>query len=112
MVAKLKQIKQTPRRKMHEPMNKTGAWLRQEPYAYRDPCQSACRKYIEIRYKLLQRFYDLLYQCTQTGLPICRAGSSRSWNGRRTPICGTAGLWDCGNAARKARRLPGTRLPV
>jgi alpha-glucosidase len=45
----------------------------QEPYAYSDPCQSACRKYIEIRYKLLQLFYDLLYQCTQTGLPICRA---------------------------------------
>ena len=44
----------------------------QEPYAYPDPCQSACRKYIEIRYKLLQLFYDLLYQCTQTGLPICR----------------------------------------
>jgi len=44
----------------------------QEPFAYADPCQSACRKYIEIRYKLLQLFYDLLYQCTQTGLPICR----------------------------------------
>src|SRR5208282_3736825 len=44
----------------------------QEPYAYSDPCQSACRKYIEIRYKLLQLFYDLLYECTQTGLPICR----------------------------------------
>lgn len=45
----------------------------QEPYAYGDPCQAACRKYIEIRYKLLQLFYNLLYQCTQTGLPICRA---------------------------------------
>lgn len=44
----------------------------QEPFAYPDPYQSACRTYIEIRYKLLQLFYDLLYQCTQTGLPICR----------------------------------------
>ena len=44
----------------------------QEPFAYADPYQSACRKYIEIRYKLLQLFYDSLYQCTQTGLPICR----------------------------------------
>jgi alpha-glucosidase len=44
----------------------------QEPYAYSDPCLSACRKYLQIRYKLLQLFYDLLYQCTQTGLPICR----------------------------------------
>jgi alpha-glucosidase len=44
----------------------------QKPFAYQDPYQSACRKYIEIRYKLLQLFYDLLYECTQTGLPICR----------------------------------------
>jgi len=44
----------------------------QEPYAYPDPYQSTCRKYIEIRYKLLQLFYDALYECTQNGLPICR----------------------------------------
>jgi alpha-glucosidase len=44
----------------------------QEPFAYPDPYQSACRKYIEIRYKLLQYFYDALYECTQNGLPICR----------------------------------------
>jgi alpha-glucosidase len=44
----------------------------QEPFAYPDPYQAACRKYIEIRYKLLQYFYDALYECTQNGLPICR----------------------------------------
>jgi len=44
----------------------------QEPYAYGDPYTSICRTYIEIRYKLLQYFYDALYQCTQSGLPICR----------------------------------------
>ena len=44
----------------------------QEPYAYGEPVCSDCRKYIEIRYKLLQYFYDALYECTTTGLPICR----------------------------------------
>jgi alpha-glucosidase len=45
----------------------------QEPYAYPDPTVAAsCRKYIEIRYKLLQLFYDALYESTQTGIPICR----------------------------------------
>ena len=44
----------------------------QEPYAYGGLCQFACQKYISMRYKLLQLFYDLLYECTQTGLPICR----------------------------------------
>jgi alpha-glucosidase len=45
----------------------------QEPYAYGDPYMSACRKYIEIRYKLLQLFYDALYAMGTTGVPICRA---------------------------------------
>ena len=44
----------------------------QEPYAYGEPVCSDCRNYIEIRYKLLQYFYDALYECTTTGLPICR----------------------------------------
>lgn len=45
----------------------------QEPYAYGDPYMSACRKYIEIRYKLLQLFYDAHYTMRMTGVPICRA---------------------------------------
>jgi alpha-glucosidase len=44
----------------------------QEPFAYSEPVPSICRKYIEIRYKLLQLFYDALYESTQTGMPICR----------------------------------------
>jgi alpha-glucosidase len=45
----------------------------QEVYAYGEPVLSNCRNYIQIRYKLLQYFYDALYQSNQTGLPICRA---------------------------------------
>jgi alpha-glucosidase len=45
----------------------------QEVYAYGEPVLSNCRNYIQIRYKLLQYFYDALYLSTQTGLPICRA---------------------------------------
>lgn len=44
----------------------------QEPYRYGEPYASICRNYIEIRYKLLQYFYDALYECTTNGLPICR----------------------------------------
>ena len=44
----------------------------QEPHRYGEPFASICRKYINVRYKLLQYFYDCLYECTQTGLPICR----------------------------------------
>ncbi|MDR3436943.1 TIM-barrel domain-containing protein [Telmatospirillum sp.] len=44
----------------------------QEPYGYAEPVPSICRKYIGIRYKLLQLFYDQMYEAAQTGLPICR----------------------------------------
>lgn len=47
----------------------------QEPYAYgglNPGVLPACKKYIEIRYKLLQYYYDAMYECTRTGMPICR----------------------------------------
>jgi alpha-glucosidase len=45
----------------------------QEIYAYGEPVPTNCRKYIELRYRLLQLFYDAMYEWTQTGLPIARA---------------------------------------
>jgi len=45
----------------------------QEPYAYGDPYMSYCRTYIEMRYQLIQLFYDAMYECTQTGMPVARA---------------------------------------
>jgi alpha-glucosidase len=47
--------------------------LFQEPYMYGDPVPAICRKYINTRYRLIQLFYDAMYQSTQSGLPICRA---------------------------------------
>ncbi len=32
-----------------------------------------CRKYVQLRYRMLQIFYDAMYQATQTGSPIARA---------------------------------------
>jgi alpha-glucosidase len=45
----------------------------QEPYAYGEPVLSNCRKYVELRYRLLQVFYDAMYEWTQSGVPMCRA---------------------------------------
>ncbi|WP_437571068.1 TIM-barrel domain-containing protein [Sorangium sp. So ce542] len=45
----------------------------QEPYNYGEPYLSYCRKYVELRYRLNQVFYDAMYRATQTGMPICRA---------------------------------------
>lgn len=44
----------------------------QEAYAYGEPVPSNCRAYVELRYCMLQVYYDAMYNWTQTGLPICR----------------------------------------
>ncbi len=44
----------------------------QEVYAYGEPVPTNCRKYIELRYRMLQIFYDAMYQWTQTGTPIVK----------------------------------------
>jgi alpha-glucosidase len=44
----------------------------QEPYAYQEPVPTHCRKYIELRYRLVQLWYDAMYNWTQTGVPIVR----------------------------------------
>jgi alpha-glucosidase len=44
----------------------------QEIYEYGEPVPTNCRKYVELRYRMLQVFYDAMYQWTQTGMPICR----------------------------------------
>ena len=63
-----------------------GRKLFQEPYAYQDvidqiseedkPMYQAvlpvCRYYIELRYRLLQLFYDAMFENTLNGMPICR----------------------------------------
>ncbi|MGY5351272.1 TIM-barrel domain-containing protein [Wenyingzhuangia sp. IMCC45533] len=45
----------------------------QEPFNYGDPVPENCRKYINLRYQLLQVFYDFMYENTLNGLPITRA---------------------------------------
>jgi alpha-glucosidase len=45
----------------------------QEPWAYSDPAVVAnCKIYVQLRYHLLPLFYDLMWEHTQTGLPIAR----------------------------------------
>lgn len=45
----------------------------QEPYAYGEPVPTNCRRYVELRYRMLQIYYDAMYEWTQTGMPIARA---------------------------------------
>jgi len=56
-----------------EPYNYTYYITKQTPYPRDTRVLPACGKYIRIRYVLLQLFYDAMYECTQTGMPISRA---------------------------------------
>lgn len=44
----------------------------QEAFAYAEPVPTNCRTYVELRYTMLQVYYDAMYEWTQSGLPICR----------------------------------------
>ncbi|MEJ2733116.1 MAG: glycoside hydrolase family 31 protein [Anaerolineae bacterium] len=44
----------------------------QEPWAFGEPYESICRRWIELRYELLPYLYTAAWQTTQTGLPMMR----------------------------------------
>ena len=45
----------------------------QEVYAYGEPVAGICRRFVELRYRMLQLYYDAMYESARTGLPIVRA---------------------------------------
>jgi alpha-glucosidase len=44
----------------------------QEPWAFGEPYESICRRWIEFRYELLPYLYTAFWQASRTGLPIMR----------------------------------------
>lgn len=44
----------------------------QEPWTFNDEVEEICRKYIELRYRMLPYLYSLFYESTCTGIPIMR----------------------------------------
>ncbi len=45
----------------------------QEPYAYSPPVPQNCGYFIDLRYRMLPLYYSLMFENTQTGMPIARA---------------------------------------
>jgi alpha-glucosidase len=45
----------------------------QEPYRYAEPVPTNCRKYVELRYRMLHVYYSAMYEAHTTGMPIARA---------------------------------------
>src|SRR4029077_16065255 len=45
----------------------------QEPYRYGEPVPTNCRRYVELRYRMLHLYSDAMYVWTKSGMPIARA---------------------------------------
>jgi alpha-glucosidase len=45
----------------------------QEPIKYGEPVPTNTRKYVELRYRMMQLYYDGMYEWTQSGMPVVRA---------------------------------------
>jgi alpha-glucosidase len=57
---------------------------RQEPWAFGEPYESICRRWIELRTQLLPYIYTAAWQASQTGLPMMRPLSLAYPDDRRT----------------------------
>jgi alpha-glucosidase len=44
----------------------------QEPYNYGAPVPANCRKYVELRYRMMHVYYSAMYEASQAGAPIAR----------------------------------------
>ena len=44
----------------------------QEPWMFGEEVEAICRKYLELRYRLLPCIYNLFYEASETGAPIMR----------------------------------------
>lgn len=44
----------------------------QEPWQFGDEVVDIYKKYVELRYELIPYFYDLFYNCANTGMPVIR----------------------------------------
>jgi len=53
--------------------NYTGAGLPQPADLHHPEVEPICRKYLELRYRLLPYLYSAVRECTRTGLPVMRA---------------------------------------
>ena len=56
----------------------------QEPWAFGEPYESICRRWIELRYELLPYIYTAAWQAAQTGLPMMRPLALTCPDDRRT----------------------------
>ena len=87
-------------------------WRERLPWAYGNEIEAICRRYLELRYRLMPYTYTLAWQAHRSGLPLMRplvlnhAADSRTWQ------LGSEYLWGDDLLVAPVTREGATRWPV
>lgn len=73
--------------------NYDGAAIPDASQLHNPQVEPICRKYLELRYRLLPYLYSAVRECTTTGMPVMRALWLRYPNDRAAVACGDEYLW-------------------
>ncbi len=73
--------------------NYNGAALPDSSQLHDTRVEPICRKYLELRYRLLPYLYSSVYECTNTGMPIMRALWLHFPDDPKAVACGDQYLW-------------------
>ena len=73
--------------------NYDGAQLPQESQLHNDKVEPICRKYLEMRYRMLPYLYSAVRECTISGIPVMRALWLHYPGDPKAVACGDQYLW-------------------
>ena len=73
--------------------NYSGAAIPDSSQLHNEKVEPICRKYLELRYRLLPYLYSTAHECATTGMPIMRALWLHYPNDSRAVSCGDQYLW-------------------
>jgi alpha-glucosidase/alpha-D-xyloside xylohydrolase len=73
--------------------NYNGAAIPDSSQLHNEQVEPICRKYLELRYRMLPYLYSTVHECATTGMPIVRALWLHYPNDPRAVACGDQYLW-------------------
>ncbi len=73
--------------------NYNGAAIPDSSQLHNEQVENICRKYLELRYRMLPYLYSAVHECATTGMPIMRALWLEHPNDPKAVACGDEYLW-------------------
>jgi alpha-glucosidase (family GH31 glycosyl hydrolase) len=73
--------------------NYDGAAVPDSSRLHNPQVETICRKYLELRYRMLPYLYSLMHECTTTGMPLMRSLWLHYPDDPKAVACGDAYLW-------------------